>query len=359
MRTFWAGLLFLTLFLGGGPARADVVYATPEELKTFGINTPAFLIATFSPDGRAILGHEPGTAEDVAKGVLNKIFLLQLRSDGKVTGVRRYDLDLPVVEQVSFTPDGRQVVIITKSGATYAILDLATGKVRTIMEHQSKVPGFRAHPNILWLAGGKLLTLGYFYDKDDFAGYDVIAEIDPSKSGVEAFREGPAVQPVERSLKKLVFHAYTNDHVGFFCTQEGNLQKFYRWVAGSPPAVVDEAPEFTAYMGADDRAAYAAQRATKTSEVVLYDGAKGTRQVLGTDPYPFRYLTLSRDGSTVVVTQMVQGQMKLFSASPRNGMKLARIPSLPALRSGAIRLTEDGRRMFLFSSEGLRVIDVP
>ncbi len=358
MRKFWAGILVLTVLLGARAALADVSHTTPQGLKGLGLTPDRFVLASFSPDGRSLLGSEPATTEEIARGISYKIFVLTLRSDGRVTEARRYEIP-EVVEQLSFAPDGQQVVMVGRSGATWMVLDLKTSEVRTFMEHTAGQSGFRSHPPVIWHSGGKLLALGYFYDKDDFGGANAIAEVDPSQTGVAAFSQSLDVEPIERSFKKLAIHSYPAADRGFFVNQEGDLFRLYRWVAGSQPAQADEALRFTTYDAAGDRAAYAARRAENLNEVVLFDGVTGTRQVLGTSEDPFLYLTLSRDGSTVLVTQLAGDKVDYLSASSRSGMVLKPHPKLPRARPGQVRMTVDGKRFCLYNSEGLRVVDLP
>lgn len=362
MRKFLPGLLVLTILLGvmgGRAAFAEVSHTTPQVLRTLGVDPGRFLLASFSPDGRSILGSEPGTTEEVAKGIAHKIFVLSVRSDGRVPQARRYEIP-EVVEQLSFTPDGRQVVMVTRSGATWLVLDLQSGQVRTFHEHVSGQPGFRSHPAIIRNEGGRLLATGYFYDEQDFGGPNVLAEVDPSQTGVAAFKETAEVGSVQRRLKNLAFYSYTAGDRGFFCNQEGEqLFRLYRWVAGNEPVQIDEAQRFTAYDAAGECAAYSARRSEGTNELVLFDASTGNRKVLATSEQPFLYLTLSRDGTRVVVTRLVRDRVLYFVASPGTGMELKPVPGLPRARAGALRMTLDGHKFCLFNSEGLRVVDIP
>jgi len=250
--------------------------------------------------------------------------------------------------------------MITRSGATWLVLDLQSGQVRTFHEHASGQPGFRSHPPILRNEGGRLLATGYFYDEQDFGGPNVLAEVDPSQTGVAAFKKTAEVGSVQRTFKNLAIYSYTAGDRGFFCNQEGKqLFRLYRWVAGSEPVQIDEAQRFTAYDAAGDSAAYSARRSEGTNELVLFDASSGKRKVLATSEHPFLYVTLSRDGTRVVATRLVRDRVMYFVASPGTGMELKPVPGLPRARAGALRMTSDGRKFCLFNSEGLRVVDIP
>jgi hypothetical protein len=359
MRKFLAGVLLIALSLWGGSGWANVVRVDQDQLWEHGIFPPVFRIISFSPDGRSLLGFQQTEREDIARGVSYRLFLIQLRSDGVLSAVRTYDLGIPSLEQAAFAPNGKEVVLITASGASFLVLDLATGNLRTLMEHRSGQPGFRAHPQVLWESQGRMLTLGYFYDRADFGGMNLIAEVDPAKNGVAAFREGSTVEPVERALKNVVLNVYTDQDTGYFATESKGRQTFYRWVSGNQPRAFDEAVRFTAFMACGDRVAYAAQRADGRHEVVLYDGPTGRKQVLGTSDRAFQYLTMSQDGSTIEVNQIDDQRMQVFTASARTGMTLRPLAGFPRCRVGSIRLTPDGRRMALYNQQGLQLVDIP
>ncbi len=359
MRKSLAGMLLIILGLWAGTVRADVVRVDQDQLWAHGILPPVFRIISFSPDGRSLLGFQQTEREDIARGITHRLFLMQLRSDGVLSSVRTYELGIPSLEQAAFAPNGKQVVLITASGATFLALDLATGSLRTLMAHRPGAPGFRAHPQVLWESQGRMLTLGYFYDRKDFGGANVIAEVDLTRSGVSAFTECSLVEPVERALKAVAFHAYTDHQTGYFGVQTRTGQTFYRWVAGSPPEAFDKAVRFTAFMACGDRVAYAAQRPDGRHEVVLYDGATGRRQSVGSSDRSFQYLTMSQDGSTIQVNQIDGQRMQVFVASTRTGLTLRPLAQFPRCRVGSIRLTRDGRRMALYNQQGLQLVDIP
>jgi hypothetical protein len=364
MRKFLPGLLVLTILLGvlgGRAAFAEVSHTTPQALRNLGLDPDRFLLASFSPDGRKILGSEPGTTEEIAKGIAHKVFILSVRSDGQITQAKRYEIP-EAIEQISFTPDGRQVVMIARSGATWLVLDLQSGQVRTFHEHVSGQPGFRAYPLIVRIEGGRLLATGYFYDEKDFGGPNALAEVDPSQTGIAAFTKTAEAGSVHNKLKDLAFYSYTAGDRGFFCNQEGKqLFRLYHWVAGNEPVQFDEAQLFTAYDGAGECAAYSARRAEGVEELILFDASTGNRKVLATSESPFLYLTLSKDGERVVVTQLAQQEDRVlyFVASPGTEMELKPVPGLPRARAGALRMTSDGKKFCLFNSEGLRIVDIP
>ncbi len=361
MRTFWAGILFLSLILSGTASWAEVWHLRQADLLSHGINPPAFEVIEFSPDGRTLLGYQRNNRDEVAKGLTNKVFVLQLRSDGKVTGVRSFDLRIPVLEQAVFSPDGKEVVLITASGAAYVVLDLSTGEVRTLMAHEPRKPGFRSYPSVMWRVDGRLLNTGFFYDEEDYGGDDAIAWIDLSKSGVEAFELATEVEKVQRGLKNVRINAYTDHQTGYFCVEQegGQSFKLYRWKSGTEPEAFDEVVAAPGFMPKRDQLAYIAQRSGGLYEVVIHDGATGERRVVTSSESPLAYLTFSEDASTLQVNEIRDGRMKLFTASSRTGWKYQPVPELPRSPVGDIRLSPDGRFMSLYNQEGLRIIPLP
>jgi len=359
MRTLWAGILFLALSLSGTAGWADVSLFSRSQLLAHGIDSDSFSIVEFSPDGRSLLGYQQAPPADVHRGLTWRLFLLQLRSDGRISDVRAYDLAIPRLEQAAFTPDGREVVMITASGAAFVVLDLDSGQVRTLMAHEPRKAGFRAQPAVLWRAEGRLLARGYFYDEEDYGGDDAIAEVDTTKTGMEAFRLAGDLAGTQQLMKDVAIYAYTGPQAGFFCTVQKGRQSLHHWVGGKPPVTFDEAAEVTGFMPHGDQLAYAVKRAEGKCEVLLFDGATGSRRVLGTSETPFGYLTFSMDGSAVQVNQIRGDRFTLFSASSRSGWALRPLAGLTRAQAGEIRLSSDGKRMALKNSEGVRIADLP
>ena len=99
--------------------------------------------------------------------ITNRLFELNLRSDGSVTGVRSHNLSVPAVEQIALA--GWPWVVVTTPGRRFRGPDRATGKVRTLMAHEPRKPGFRSYPQSC-CARADLLATGFFYDEEDYGG---------------------------------------------------------------------------------------------------------------------------------------------------------------------------------------------
>lgn len=363
------GRILTTMFLGGlvlaaplaARAADEPVLIPTAEMQSRGVEPTNCQPAVMSPDGRMLLGLGVGKPEDVKRGAPRTLWLLNLRSDGHLGDVRRFDLKVPTLEQVAFTPDMTKAVVISRSGATYLLVDLATGAVTTLMDHQKGQKGFRADPTVLWLTkDGRLLTTGYFYDENDYAGENVIAEIDPSKTGVAAFQAGPNVEQLERKYKGLEFTNYNTESLGFLGGKDGKLYKMHRWQPDTGLVLVDESEQFTSMWGAGDRLLYSALRRGGLSELVLYDAPTNTRKVLSDDRKEYSYLFLSSDASTAVASLVDQqaGKISLFAAREADGFQLRPIEGMQRVPIGMVRVSGDGERVVLLNKDGLQVVDL-
>lgn len=354
-------LVGLTLGLAPQASAGEPVLTPSAELQSKGLDPGAFQPAVLSPDGRVLLGLQKGKPEDVKRGAARMLWILNLRADGHLGDLRRVDLDVPTLEQVAFTPDLKKAVLITRSGATYLLVDLATGEVSNLMVHEKGKKGFRADPTVLWLTrDGRLLTCGYFYDEKDYAGKNVIAEIDPSKTGAEAFQERARIEDLEHGYKGLEFTNYNTESLGFLGGKSGTGYRLHRWRPDQELTLVDEADRFSSLWGSGDRLLYAATRRGGLSDLVLYDADTNTKKVLNDGRKQYSYLFLSANGATAVacLDDQKAGRFSLFAAREADGFELRALPSMQRVPLGMVRLSGDGRRLILLNKTGLSVLDL-
>lgn len=355
-RLLATALLVLAL---AAPAPAFVTRVRAGELRRAGVDLYTFQPITFSARGRLLVAHEKAPLEDKKKGVTYKLWVLRLASDGRLESIRALPLSIPSLEQAALTPDERGLVIITRAGATYLLVDLETGEVHTLMEHRPGQPGFRAHPTVLWSFQGQLYTTGYYYDEEDYAGKTHIARLDLSRRGVDAFIRGPEVESLERSIADLQFLNYNSPRLGFFGARRGDDIALYRWQGGEL-VEIDRAPTYPALWGAASRMVYSARR-PGGFDLVVYDADLDRRWKLDHTETPYRYLFLSADGSTAVACQfeLKRGRMDVYYAKDRDDFKLQPVEGMQGVGIGWLRVASDGRFLSLYNESGLTIAELP
>ncbi|HXE73647.1 MAG TPA: hypothetical protein VNO81_13380, partial [Candidatus Nitrosotenuis sp.] len=294
-------LLVLAALAQTARAEALVSRTRAGELEKLGVDPLTARPIEFSDDGRTLLLFQSSDTQDKARGFPVTLILLSLGSDASVQGARRILLPVPSIEALALTADARSAVLLTQSGASFYVVDLETGGLRPLMLHKPGQPGFRADPSVLWRYHDQLYTIGYFYDQEDYAEDNVIAAIDPSRTGVEAFRGGPNVYRLQRSLEGLHFSGYLSPSLGFLGDKRRDETVLFEWRDGSPLKEIDRASAFLSFWGEDERLLYTARRPTGVMEVVLYDASSGQRQILANDDKTtWGYVVLAKDGTAGV-----------------------------------------------------------
>ena len=214
----------LGLALLSGVALADTTAKiSMAELRTKGIDTRNFSVFHVAGDGRTILASDEPDFTLKKKGILRRLFLIKLTPALKIESVKKYDLPIPKIEQANFTPDLQSVVISSKRGSDIHKLDLGDGKLSPIMTHSPGTAGFRIHGDVFSNYGGKLYTVGYFYDENDVAEKDVMAEVNPTLTGKAAFTQLVEIAPIQRQLNGIRTESLLSPQGMLFYTEVGSL----------------------------------------------------------------------------------------------------------------------------------------
>lgn len=306
--------------------------------------------------------------EQVRKGYVMELVVIPI-ANGKFNedGIRHIPLGKPItnIEYTMLTPDQKDMIIVTRSGATFAKLNMETGKLETLMEHESGKPGFRADPEIVRNVDSKMFVKGYFYNGEDFADVNCTATLDPNQKGVLAFDRIFDVELQEAKLKpqNIVFN---NTNCAFYVAQDrknnkpyGNY-KLYIWNPPTfkTPTQFDECKEFISFWGSADRMAYASQKPNNLYQLAIYDAKTQKKTVIADDTEdPYKNVFLSEDGSTVLCTDTKNrvGRATYYYADESTGWKLRPTADIgnKTVRFGVTRLAEDGSYFVVYSKRGL------
>lgn len=363
MKLKWfAASLAICASLATAAAKADVTFTPSADLKAKGVKIDNVEIISFSPDGKMLAGYSHGTNEDVAAGKIFTLFTFDIDAKGKIGKVNSYPLNIATFEQACFTPDGKSIVIISKSGAEYLKQNLETGEQTVIMDHKYGKPGFRAYPTVLQLSDGKMLASGFFYDDKDFTGTNCVAILDPDKQGAEAFTEAMNVESIEKSLNSTT-QAYPRADLGFIGAGKSAAHTLYKWKAGDKTAEPFEKNIYLLGLWASDKnLLYSVKRGDKQYELSVYNALDGKKTVLdGSSTKPYQYVFLSADGKTAIanIEDRKTHRMNIFWAREDEGWELKPIKGLKnGVSTGSIRVTPDGSKIVHQTEKGLRVIDV-
>lgn len=306
--------------------------------------------------------------EQVRQGYVMELVVIPI-ANGKFSEnkIRHIPLGKPVtnIDYTMLTPDQKDMIIVTRSGATFAKLNMETGKLETLMEHESGKPGFRANPEIVRAIENKMFVKGYFYDGESFSDVDCTATLDPNQKGVLAFDRVYDVELQEAKLRpqNTVFN---NTDCAFYVAQAhknnkpyGNY-KLYVWNPPTfkEPTQFDECKEFVSFWGSASRMAYTVQKPNNLYQLAIYDAKTQKKTIIADDTEDaYKNIFLSADGSTVLCTDTKNrvGRATYYYADESTGWKLRPTADIgnKTVRFGVTRLSDDGRYFVVYSERGL------
>lgn len=352
--------VFMLLLATAPTVWADAI-TTATDLRTAGIDVDSYQPITFTWDGRTLVGFDRAPFEEKKHGVMYRLWLLDFDVSGRLEEARKVPLAIPSFEQGSLNADEDAFVIISDAGTRYLTVDMETLEVADLMKPEAGKPGFRADPPVLWTADGKLLTTGYFYDENRYADNNTIATVNTSATGQAAFTEGPDIQQVERSHSQTRGLNYNSDKLGYFLSSQGDDMLLSRWTPDGGFSQVDRAEQFTGLWGAATRVLYSAARAGGQHDLIVYDGAQDRKWNLATGAEPYRYLFLSKDGTTAVACQFepVAQRMNVFVGKERGDFGLTPVDGLQRIKIGWIRVSPEGRYLAVYNERGLSIAELP
>lgn len=360
----------MCLLAWSGPAVADEISISKAELQKLGIDVKyaRTSISGFSHDGSFITLHQKNPdLKKAGEGYPYELIIVPLTKDGKFGKIRRLPVGPPVTswEYSMLTPDQKELIIVTRSGATFAKINLETGKMETIAEHVAGKPGFRAHPQVLRMVNDEIFAMGYFYTGDDFADVDCTATFDPTKKGDLAFKRVHDIELMEAKLKPRNY-VFTAKDCAFYAVPKGkNHMEMYVWNPPNfeKPTKFDEGADLFSFWGSSGRIAYTMQKPNSLFDLIIYDAKTNKKTVIAADTKdPYLNIFLSEDGSTVLVTDSANRvqRAQFFYADEQTGWKLQPVADLGnrTARFGQVRISEDGKKMAVYSQAGLMVCDV-
>ena len=357
------------LSLAAGPAQADTTFIPNYMLKSKGVNLHTTEIVNLSPDNKLLLCLER-IRPVRGKQTINTIYIIPISSTRTLGDVRAFPLEGEGrIGNLAFTPDSKAVLFTSMEGTKLTKLDCETGELTTIMEHEEGKPGFVLYPQILEQSRGKLLALGYHYNSDNFAGPRAIAEVDASKTGLDAF--------VKPCLIEHVLHEMTNMGMPFI--REGFPMKDVGFIVGMTKGsdkctivswdgargVIDKVEDglnFQDCVSADCRLVYSIQDLDGTYKLCIYDAKESKKYTIDSGlQQPHYYTLMSSDGKTIVFSDQT-GEAKRYTtyyARESEGWKIKPIEGLEKrFAFGRQRVSCDGTRMVFHNDDGLRIVDL-
>ncbi|MFN8610775.1 MAG: hypothetical protein U0931_24755 [Vulcanimicrobiota bacterium] len=348
-------LFFLLLTVGA--AWADTTgKISMAELRSKGIDVRNFSVFHLAGDGRTILGADEPDFTIKRKGILRRLFLIKLTPNLKIESVRKYDLPIPKIEQANFTPDLQSVLISSKRGSDIHKLDLADGKLSVVCSHPGNAPGFRIHSDIFSNYGGKIYTVGYFYDEQDVAGEEIMAEVNPALNGKSAFTQLVELAPIQKQLQGLRTESMLSPQgMLFYTADKANSWTVWRWSATKGLEKADDGGAVIGSWGEGPLGVYCIRKPAGY-EVNLLNAQTGGKTNVYSGPDVVLNPCLSNEGNTIVFSQQLgKDSASYWVAQDVDGFKPRKIAeNLPACTT---RISQDGSTVSLYHGiQGITLI---
>lgn len=357
-------LILIACLLGTATAWAQERKST-SELRQSGIDTDSFQPIVWSHNDRWLAAFDEAPFEEKKEGIFFRLWFLEVGPSGAVTRIQKVPLKMASFLQGEFTPNDDAFVVMGNRGTTFERIDLKSFKITPLLQPEPGKAGFRADPTILWTEGGTLYTVGFPYDEARFINARTIAAINPDGAGAAAFKAGPDLSTFEKSLERMWFSNYLSPNSAFYGQRYTDTVLLSHW-NGVKTTEFDRASRMWGSWGSSGRILYSVERAKDLSELMLFDSKTGAKTVLASGADVYRYLFLSRDGTTALVSLMVPEGRRLstFFARAGDGWKLHPLEVDSSGRprtvaAGWMRLSSKGGLMAHITSTGLTVYSLP
>lgn len=355
-----------TILLGALSPLSAQERITASQLRSKGVEAASLQPIAFSHDSRTIACFDRAPFEEKKKGTFHRLWFFRVQPDGRLGDVRSVDLPLKNLQQGEFTPRDDRFVVLGDRGTTFLSVRLDNLSVEDLLVPEWGKAGFRGDPPVLWAESGKLFAIGHFYDKERFVEPTTIAVVNPQAEPSKRFERGPNISVLEKGLERLWVTNYLTDNSAFFGQKLPHATVLSYW-DGQKVREFDRGAKFSGFWAKAGRLLYS-RKSTELAEneLVVYDSANGNLKVVDRSEQDYRYLFLSRDGKTLLMSRLLPKQDRVVTYYARESegwsLKLVvedrnkRPVSLPA---GWMRISSDGKWLCYVGADGLSLYPLP
>lgn len=378
-------LMLLAVFVFGlTNANAAMVRITQPKLISLKISITKFGIMNISKDGNIVTGFEKVADTKLKqKGTVYKLWVFDFsgktRDSLKVTEVL---LPCTALFNAALTQDGKTCIITAERGSKFIKVDIPTKKATVLFEHKKGQKGFRCDTGVIQTyTNGKIGASGYFYDEKDQIQCKAIAYIDHSKTGYKIFKKAYDTTKFENIIgNNADFVQWVDADKCFFIgrmtkSKNPKVSEKYKFTEGNKvlcyydrgkTTILDEAKYFIHFSSGKDKALYTVSNnilESKEGEPIKYENPQTyvidiNKNRIKVNPQEklYQYLTMSKDGSTAVITEQNLKTTTAFYyyGKESKGFKMLPIDHQEKSSIGQLRLAESGKAYVTF--DGFQII---
>ncbi len=328
-------------------------WVSKAALEAIGMDFQSVTVGCLWPDGsKFVLEDRNSSAGDIAAGLARRLWVFEKSGDNLSVAC----IKIPFANIRQLIADTQDSLIVIGNGGSEIIrLNLSAGNYNILMKPISETPGFRATETAARYNGDIYMT-GYLYNGNQEAQNESIIKLNKSAIGSYSF-EAVADMEAIRSLigtQGTVAQEYiVSDTLGYFVVKTAsgswNLLVYNQGVLST----IDSDVSLKGFAASGSKVLYfKTQSCSDEVEVKVKNIISGETIVLGTEAYCYPYL--KNDGSLAVVTKInwSAGTMTLYSAKVYSEAVLE--PVLTTNGIGALRISDDGRRLGYLGPDGLK-----
>lgn len=357
MKKTIASFAILSLMLSASALAKPAQKFDSKELVRMGLFPPGFQPLTFMDEQMTLLALDEPTIEQKKTGVTQRVWQIKLDKGYQFVSSSHYDLKLPRLEQVKLTADKKSLLMSYKRGASLDKLDLATGKITSIMEHVQGQPGFRLDPGVIFSHAGKNYGLGYRYDSEDRCDPPSVGELDLTKSGAEVFVPLHEITPMHAGIVRLSATSIHDPEAALF-VQSGKKGegRVVRWTpALAKPEIVDTGVRYGGMWGEDEFGLFGMKHGNRNYDLILVNAKTGDKKVVAHSELPLTNPVLAPGGvSWAGLEEQVKGSFNIIGGNAKGKVVLDELQLPSVLRLGTL-----GQTVVSFSPGGLKFYKLP
>ncbi len=357
MRKSIASVAILALMMSASAYAKPAQKFDGREMIRMGLFPPGFQPLTFIDEQMTLLALDEPMLAQKNLGVTQRVWQIKLDRNYKLVGATHYDLKLPRLEQAKLTADKKFLLMSYKRGASLDKLDLATGKVTSIVEHTVGQPGFRLDPGVLFSHAGKNYGLGYRYDSEDRCDPPSVGEIDVNRTGAEAFTPIQEIAPMHSGIARVIAKSIHDPEAAIFAQAgKGGEGRVVRWSSAlGKTEVVDSGVRYGGMWGEDEFALFGMKHGIKNYDLILVNAKTGDKKVVANSELPLTNPVLSPGGvSWAGLESQPKGSFNIIAGNA-NGKVVLEEKQLPSV----LRVGTQGQTVVSFSPTGLRFYKLP
>lgn len=373
MRSRTLSLILVTWFLALSSATAapstPIDFNVPTEaLVKLGVDMSEFVPGAVSYDESMLAGHQKILdPKEIAKGHSYKLFIFKIDRATRSVTAKTVFLSFANLEQYAWTADDKSLLCLGGWGTQISAVDVATGGVRTVFEHQKGQPGFRVMPAVTWMENGKVHVPGYTYDERQVSTGRWIMAIDPSKTGISALEKVLDITTLVDNTTGWSAGIWFNSKQAYFVSGvENNKQRtiaLFAFTGDQQKLNVLETCKFHYDLSAvgQDRIISVMRDAEKEGRAVIIDQALNKQWRVGEAKKVYYYPYMSHDGGTILLStfDLAASKMSTYYAHEGDAWSLHPVSGMTNIFPGVIRYSAQGKLLAFYNKDGLHFKHIP